>query len=117
MRSILSWLLIIGVFAAVGLRAFASGPDHNLTCATECHPSDHDHGEEPCGDSHDRNDECPPGPHHHHHGMCAHVSPMAIDSVASLRVRVPDGQLLGLLAACFFAPDSPYFELDKPPLI
>jgi hypothetical protein len=45
------------------------------------------------------------------------MSPMAIDSVVSLRVRVPDGQWLGLLAACFLAPDGPYFELDKPPLI
>ena len=113
----MSWLLIVGVFAGVGLRAFSSGLDHDQACKTECNASDLHQGEEPCGDTHDHNDECPPGPHHHHHGMCSHMSPMVIDTVASLRVAMPDGHLLGLQTAYILAPEGPFFELDKPPLI
>ena len=49
--------------------------------------------------------------------MCSHMSPMVIDTVASLRVAMPDGHLLGLQTAYILAPEGPFFELDKPPLI
>lgn len=42
---------------------------------------------------------------------------MTIDTVASLRIAMPDSHLLGLQAAYLLAPEGPFFELDKPPLI
>jgi hypothetical protein len=111
--------MLLGVFVGVSLRAFALDVNHQQACKTECHEAGQlaEHGS--CGDDvHGPNEECPPDHHHHHHhGFCSHVSPLAVEDVAGVRLPLPGSFLLGLQLSSLSPPASPVFELDKPPLI
>lgn len=112
----LSLLIQSGLFARLVPAAIGCA----VAAMEDCHPG--------CG-SHDCKDhDCPPCPdgekcpldgqsHHHHHGLCAHLQPLAsgCDAVSGLLPPAVTG--IGRDETDSHPPQGPVFELDKPPLI
>ena len=116
------YLLLFGVFAGVGLRAFGS-PDHKevgdvCPAASVCSDIDSD-----CHDSQQSDDEhgqdCPDGPHehHHHHGPCCGGNHFTVHDVDGFRLAIPAESRLEHASVGIIIPDGPLLSLDKPPLI
>jgi hypothetical protein len=118
MRLFLTWLLVFGVFAGLGLRAVAADAGHTAMCAEDsshCGQSGHDHHHG--HDSHDHEDEdCPPD-HHHHYGCCFQGMPMTAEMANACRISDPSASFLGVRHECEVPPDGPFLSSEKPPQI
>ena len=113
----LQWLLFLGAFAGLGLRASGAhfddhshGP-HQVSCCGD-DTSMMDHPDNHCPD-------CPPTPHehsHHHHGECCHA-PQWLPLTAEAALFPPWAVKSGLVLSEERPPEAPVLPLDKPPLI
>jgi hypothetical protein len=113
----LQWLLFLGAFAGLGLRASGAHFDdcsgqHEVSCCdSEVSATAHSDGH--CKD-------CPPVPHqhrsHHHHGECCHV-PQWLPLTATTALFPPWAVKSGLMRLEERPPEAPVLSLDKPPLI
>ena len=109
----MTWLIAFGVLAGLHVRAFGADPCEVLAAMHDAGHSGHHHEHgKPCDPSHDQN--CPLD---HHHGACSHAMPMAAEP------HLP-GIFIGfafslspILREPERAPEEPFAELDKPPLI
>jgi hypothetical protein len=118
-RGLLTWLMVLGVFAGLSSRVLAighsheHGHDHASEHGSPCHGHEEPAHDEPATDC---PSDCPPGEHHHHHACCVPLQ-LAVDPAAGYRLPVPESFLVGLLSLNLVPPDGPVFDLDKPPLI
>jgi len=122
LKRLFTTLLALGVVAGSLGRLVAQDPCDSLPQhSTVEHVDEHGCCEPPCtpcpGPEHDpSHDEKCPADHHHHVGCC-HVMPLVAESHAKLSSgRTPVSRLL-LSFEEATAPETPVFELDKPPLI
>ncbi len=113
-RSWFSWLLMFGVIAGLCGRVLALDHSHRPGEATECCGHDHDHGSSD-KDTHDQDGL--PGTNDHHVHACCHPAPLVGEEIESHRLPAPSQSLLGVTGWTTLPPESPVFELDKPPLI
>jgi hypothetical protein len=114
----LQWLLFLGAFAGLGLRASGAHFDdcspgaHEVSCC-EDDVSATDHPDSHCPD-------CPPSPHqhrpNHHHGECCHA-PQWLPLTAEAALFPPWAVKSGLVLSEERPPEAPVLPLDKPPLI
>ena len=115
MRSFLTWLLVLGVVVGLGNRVLALDPcDSQIEAAAGGHSGHHhDHdSDHPCDPTHDQ--QCPV---EHHHAVCGHMMPLVSDHQAGI---VVGGAMFSRLLMCVenaTLPETPVYELDKPPLI
>jgi hypothetical protein len=118
MFRLLQWLLFLGAFAGLGLRASGAHFDdcspgqHEVSCC-DSDAAATDHSDSHCPD-------CPPVPHqhrsHHHHGECCHV-PQWLPLTAQAALFPPWAVTSGLVLSEERPPEAPVLPLDKPPLI
>jgi len=114
----LQWLLFLGAFAGLGLRASGAHFDdcspgqHEVSCCVG-DVSATDHPDSHCPD-------CPPAPHqhrpHHHHGECCHA-PQWLPLSMEAALFPPWAVKSGLVLSEERPPEAPVLPLDKPPLI
>ena len=113
----LQWLLFLGAFAGLGLRASGAhfddcSPGHREVSCCDGDASATDHSDNHCPD-------CPPVPHQHsqhHHGECCHASQW-LPLSAKAALFPPWAVKSGLMLSEERPPDAPVLPLDKPPLI
>lgn len=113
MRSLLSWLLFLGVFAGLQLRVLGADPCEAVIAAHALAHAGHHHDPgKPCDPSHEKH--CPLD---HENVACSHAMPMA--DLIDLHERPPHFRvtLSPILRESCRAPESPVAEMDKPPLI
>lgn len=119
MRSFLTGLMICLVIAGLNVRVIAA-IDHWQSAENSHVCEDHDHGHhhhsdhpepEPC------DEDCPPEPHHHHECRCSQPMPLTLENVRICRVACLEFSLLGVKPEHEIAPDEPFLQLEKPPLI
>jgi hypothetical protein len=104
--------VIAGLFGRVLALDHGHGHDHAVECCG--HDHDHDHESSDTG-SHDPDSH--PGSHDHHSHACCYPAPLAGEEIQSHRLPAPTQSLLGVSWWASSPPESPVFELDKPPLI
>ncbi len=113
MRHWFTWLLALGILAGLQGRVLGADPCEVMAAMHEQEHSGHHHEPgKPCDPSHDKN--CPLD--HHHHGACAHAMPMAAEPQRHTRAAF-DFSLSPIRRESERAPEAPFAELDKPPLI
>ncbi|BCU79049.1 hypothetical protein [Luteolibacter sp. LG18] len=110
-------ILLIGLFAGLGLRASGAHFDN-------CVPVEHKAG---CGEKTDHgphaetehSKDCPPyhHDHEHHHGECCHAPVWFSIDAGAASLFPPMVLSASLRGANESAPDGPVLSLDKPPLI
>jgi hypothetical protein len=115
-RSVFSWLLMFGVIAGLFGRVLALDHGHGHDHAVECCGHDHDHDHE-SSDTGSHDPDSHPGSHDHHSHACCYPAPLAGEEIQSHRLPAPTQSLLGVSWWASSPPESPVFELDKPPLI
>lgn len=112
MRTLFTWLAVLGILVGLQGRVIAADPCEVLESlhASECGDHHHpDHGDS----SHD--EKCPLD--HHHHGNCSHFMPLVTDGAIS-RGSHPFGFSLSPVRLEHESPpEGPFEDLDKPPLI
>jgi hypothetical protein len=116
------YLLLLGVFAGVGLRAFGN-PNHkeaadSCPVVSNCSDADPDcHDTQHSDDEH--GPECPSEPHehHHHHGPCCGGNYLTVRDADGLRLVIPAESRLEISLVGSIIPDGPVLSEDKPPLI
>lgn len=113
MRSLLSWLLLIGMIAGLQLPVIGADPCDSVAKAHARAHEGHEHAPgKPCDPSHEKH--CPLG---HENAACSHAMPIVDatdhreDSPDFLVTRSP------ISLESWRAPEAPIRELDKPPLI
>ncbi|MDB6080513.1 MAG: hypothetical protein JWO82_4260 [Akkermansiaceae bacterium] len=113
--------MILGVFAGLSIRLIAAPISaqvahancHSGSVQTEtCCEMSHDHSSH----QQDEHSDSPASEDHHHHMFCS-IGSLVIDEVHSCRLSLPGYQTLSLQWTHVGMPDSPVFDLDKPPLI
>lgn len=123
MRNLLAWMIVAGLLAGLVGRAMphpaescmTPACERSLDCPEAGSPGDGNSGTGFAGHS---EDPAPAGPeHHHHHHLCGGVVAMIADTRAEARLLKVDGLRTGLNPEQLAVPESPVFELDKPPLI
>lgn len=116
-RGLLTWLMMLGVFAGLSVRAVDFGHSHEHHHASEHGASGHGHDDpaEPIDHDGECPKSCPHGEHHHH--ACCLSQPWAVDGGAVCFLSDPDSLRLGLQLLRLVPPEGPVFDLDKPPLI
>ena len=107
MRLMLTWLLVLGVFAGLNHRVLAADHDHAVACEVDHGNSVHD------GHSHD--DEEPVD--HHHHECCSQAFPATFAGHAPDALRGPAASYFGFFHEGVSPPDEPCLGSEKPPLI
>jgi hypothetical protein len=116
MHSFLKWLMVFCVMAGVSARAVTADAGRLIACSQV---SDHccgdHHSEIPEKDHHD-DSSCPLGDHHHHH-CCSSAQPLAMESLLTCRLSVPQSLLIGIRHESEIAPEEPFLGSEKPPLI
>jgi hypothetical protein len=117
-RVISIWLLVFGVCAGLQARALGVDPCEILAALHLHEHGHHDHDDDhlppaPCESSHD--EQCPLG--HHHHDNCTHCMPLTVDLPNTAKVTAIGFSLVPILSDAARAPDAPYADLVKPPLI
>ena len=113
MRSLLSWLLLIGMIAGLQLPVLGADPCDAVAKAHAVAHEGHDHDSgKPCDPKHEKH--CPLG---HDNTACTHVMP--IMDATEHREDSPEFLVtLSLISLeCWLVPEAPARELDKPPLI
>lgn len=126
MRSFLAWLMIIGVMAGVMARAV---PHPSHTDAAFCSDARCEMIVEDCaivadccaGDSGHSHEQEPQdetkAPEHHHHHLCCATMPVIVDAEKTVAFIGLHGVRTRVSLEQHDAPESPVYELDKPPLI
>lgn len=121
-RSFLTYLMLLGVFAGLGIRAVGN-PIHQegpvcLNCVEN--PADHDcNGGDSSSSGEKHCPECPsePNDHHHHKGSCCAAGVLFLSEYSPIRLA-PLNESRALIAGSEdLLPDSPLLSEDKPPLI
>ena len=114
MKSLLTWVLLLGLLVGVRGNVGATDPCEGLLAmhAKEHAGHHHDPGK-PCDPSHDQN--CPLG--HHQQCACCHAMPMGDLETPDSQLATPNSSLMAVRRESQQAPEGPYAELDKPPLI
>ncbi|MGC4016107.1 MAG: hypothetical protein QM755_16510 [Luteolibacter sp.] len=110
-------LLLIGLFAGLGLRASGAHYDrsvpveHKTGCGEEP-------GKECCADT-EHTKECPPyhHDHEHHHSDCCHVPVWLSIDAGHASLFPPVALSTSLRGGDESPPDGPVMPLDKPPLV
>lgn len=124
LKFVFTYLLALGVIAGMtsGMLALDS-------CETAPEPAvaEHSHGDDCCPgpiDEDPESDPCTPheegpcqGDHHHHHVGCTHVMPLLADLQTRLSLNSSDFSRLLFSIEDDGAPETPVYEMDKPPLI
>ncbi|HVJ45357.1 MAG TPA: hypothetical protein VM511_03155 [Luteolibacter sp.] len=111
MRFLMTWLLVFGVFAGLGMRVLAIEEIHHV-CSHEQHDCQGGHPH----DGHQHDDDGPLD-HHHHCGACLHGIPLGLDDNLIARLSVPGFSRYEIRHDSERTPDGPFQALDKPPLI
>lgn len=118
LRKCATWLMIVGVFVAVSLRAIGFEHYHDTRykcCQPGETPADSQLDQDlPDDDQQDDQDD-PTG--HEHHNCCSSGLPLIIDNGSNSRLGVPGSSRLGILHEGEVPPDGPFLSEDKPPLI
>ena len=119
LRSYAKWVMIVGVFVALSLRAIGFDHSHEVI-GSKC-----SHSVEKCQESQldtnlsddDEQDEksCPPD--HEHHGCCTTALPLIADHSFTCRLGIPGSSLLGVRHDGEVPPEGPFLASEKPPLI
>jgi hypothetical protein len=121
---IVTWLLVLGVFAGLGGRLLMVPGAQAAPCAEveHCCDADDDH-HAPVQEQQDEHEDdhgpnCPPGPHHHHHqGHCCSGGAMTAEVGSHCRLAVLEEGRTTLCLGADKPPEAPVYSLDKPPLI
>ena len=119
LRRYAKWVMIVGVFVALSLRAIGFDHSHE-DLGSKCN-----HSVKMCQESQldtDLSDDdpqddknCPPD--HEHHGCCTAALPLTLDSNSICRLGVPGSSLLGVRHEGEVPPEGPFLASEKPPLI
>jgi hypothetical protein len=121
-------VIILSLLIQMGLlgRLAAEGGCCPQATMEPSHVDPHDHGTPghshgDCADDHDAPDrkKCPSdcGEHHHHDGTCIHSMQLSLTADNPCRLIPPRFLTMGCDRLHLRAPESPVFEMDKPPLI
>ncbi|MCF7674570.1 MAG: hypothetical protein K9N23_05695 [Akkermansiaceae bacterium] len=109
------WFVFCILLAGLQARMFAPDPCEVVAkthADGKCHV---EHGECPGGDP-DHDDKCP-AEHHHHHGICGHATPYAVDGAGLIGLVLHESSGLWLRHEGDVLPDGPCLEKDIPPVI
>ncbi|MFD0894809.1 hypothetical protein KBB96_04670 [Luteolibacter ambystomatis] len=111
-------LLLIGLFAGLGLRASGAqfGCCESAGHGTECCEAA---GSDKAALT-EHTKDCPPYQHdheHHHHGACCHVPAWVSIDVGEATLFPPTAFSSSLRGGNESPPDGPVMPLDKPPLV
>jgi hypothetical protein len=119
MRTLFTWLALLGIMVGLQGRVLAADPCevlaslHEAECGEHGHSHhDHDHSGDPQDSSHD--DQCPQD---HHHGNCGHFMPLASDGLLAPGKTFFGFSLTPVRMEHDSPPEGPFADLDKPPLI
>ncbi|MES2657182.1 MAG: hypothetical protein V4689_01120 [Verrucomicrobiota bacterium] len=120
LRSTATWIMIVGVFVALSLRAVGVDYSHEKITASCCHSvetcSESDPGANfPDGHQHD-GEKCPLG-HHHHKGCCSNAQPLTVENDHFRQPGIPGSLLSGVRHEGEVPPEGPFLASEKPPLI
>lgn len=119
LRSYAKWVMIVGVFVALSLRAI--GLDHlhhqiSSNCCQSVEMSLDDQLDTDSPDDDQQDDKnCPTD--HEHHGCCSTGLPLIVDNSFICRLGVPGSSLLGVRHEGEVPPEGPFLASEKPPLI
>jgi hypothetical protein len=119
LRNCAKWMMLLGVFVALSLRAFGIHHFHEETgskcthSAEICHksPSVANVGDDDQKD----NKSCPPD--HEHHSCCSSALPLIVDSDSICWLGILESSLLGVRHDGEVPPEEPFLASEKPPLI
>ena len=114
-RHLLLTLLTLGILAGLGERMLSQVGWHvNEVVMSEDCCGGHD---APAPDDDHHGPNCPPEPHHHHKGVCCGTV-LVVEDPECCRLSVrPGTSRVAWSHPDEAAPDGPFFEMDKPPLI
>jgi hypothetical protein len=111
-----TWLMIFWMMAGLNVRVMAS--ESHTVCVSDSHCCADHHDAIPENDTGDHDHEsCPPESHHHHECTCSHLLPLSAETDRVCRLDGPPSYLLELSHESEKAPEKPYLQLEKPPLI
>lgn len=119
LRSYAKWVMIVGVFVALSLRAI--GFDHlyhdtRSDCCQSVEMCEDGQLDTDLPDDDQQDDKsCPPD--HEHHGCCTVAMPLVLDNSFICRLGVPGSSLLGVRHEGEVPPEGPFLASEKPPLI
>lgn len=118
LRKYVTWVMIVGVFVALSLRAI--GLDHlhheiRSNCCKSIELSLDGELDTDLPDDDQQDDKN--GPPDHEHGSCCSASPLTIDTSFICRLGVPGSSLLGVRHEGEVPPEGPFLASEKPPLI